>query len=109
MPNFNTAFPSRFLSAGDIDAPYDAVIAKVTMENVGPDDKPEKKLVAFFEDPDHKAIVLNRTRCESVAELANTPDYAKWPGTKVRISKGTTFFSGKRVACIVVDAPELPF
>jgi len=108
MPNFNTAFPSRYLSASSLEQPYEATIVKVGIENVAPpDSKPENKLVARFDND--QAIVLNKTRCEALAELTRTPDYAKWPGTKVKISKGVTMFAGKRVDCIVLGESELPF
>jgi hypothetical protein len=109
VPHFRTAFPSKFLSAAEIVQPYDATISKVEYDNVGSDDKPERKLVATFEDDDHKAIVLNQTRCEAIAEIANTPDYEQWPGTRVHVSQRTTRYAGKKVPCIMISPPDLPF
>ena len=109
MPHYKVAFPSRFLSASEIEAPYDAVIKSVGFENVGTEEKPEKKLVALFEDAGHKAIVLNVTRCEALAEIAHSTDYERWAGTRVNISQGQTRFNNKKVPTIVIGEPELPF
>ena len=106
MPHFKSAFPSKFLNASEIETPYDAVIASILFENVGTDDKPERKLVATFEGG-RKAIVLNQSRCEALAELTGTPDYERWPGTTVNVSRGSTRFNGQRVACIVLGPPAI--
>ena len=107
MPHFKSAFPSKFLSAAEIDIPYDAVIKAIVFENVGTDDKPEKKLVATFEEASHKPIVLNQTRCEAIAEIAQTPDYTLWPGTKVNVSRGSTRYAGQKVSCIAIGPPTV--
>lgn len=109
MPHFKTAFPSKFLSASEIDHPYDATIRAVDYDDVGSEDKPERKLVATFEEDASKAIVLNITRCEAITEIAKTPDYTKWPGTRVHVSQGWTRYAGKKVACIVISESEIPF
>jgi hypothetical protein len=109
MPHYMTAFPSKFLSAAEVENPYDATIEDVEFDDVGTDDKSEKKLVATFEENGHKPIVLNRTRCEALEELTKTPDYKKWAGTRVNISQGTTRYAGKKVPCIVIGPPDLPF
>jgi len=109
MPHFKSAFPSKFLSASEIGTSFDATILTVEFANVGTDDKPERKLVATFENPEHKAVVLNQTRCEAISEIAKTPDYEKWPGTRVNIGQGSTRYNGKKVACIVISDPDISF
>jgi len=113
MPHYKTAFPSKFLSAADIERPYEATIEAVDFDEVGTDDKPERKLVATFEEEGCRPIVLNKTRCETLEELAKTPDYEEWAGVRVRVSQGTTRYAGKKVPCIVFSAPmtaaDVPF
>lgn len=110
MADWQEAFPSRFLRASDITKPYDATIKAVDYEDVSTDDnKPERKLVATFVEDEHKAIVLNVTRCEALTEISKTRDYTKWPGTRVHISQGQTRFGGKRTPCTVLSAPDIPF
>jgi len=109
MPHYKNAFPSKFLSAAEIERPYEATIESVGFDEVGNEDKPERKLVATFEEERCRPIVLNVTRCEAIAEIAKTPDYAAWGGTRVKVSQGTTRYAGKKVPCIVISAPDLPF
>jgi hypothetical protein len=109
MPHFKTAFRSKFLNASEIDRPFEATIKLVDYQEVGTDDKPERKLVAIFHEEGTKAIVLNVSRCEAIAELAKTPDFDAWAGTRVQVSQGMTRFNGKKTPCIVISAPDLPF
>ena len=104
MAHYKKAFPSKYLQAADLDTPIMATIKSVTSENVGSGDQPELKLVAAFRE-DVKGVVLNLTRAEAIAELAGDEDTDTWPGTRIRLSRGTTHYRGKRVACIAVDAP----
>jgi hypothetical protein len=108
MAHYKTAFPSKYLSAAEIATPFEATIENVDFDDVGTSENPERKLVCSFEE-EHKPIVLNLTRCEAIAEIAKTEDYERWSGTRVRISQGVTRYAGKRVPCIVVSAPDLPF
>ena len=109
MPHFKTAFPSKFLSASEIERPYDCTIKSVDFGEVGSDDKSERKLIATFQEEGCRPIVLNQSRCEALAELTGTPDFSQWKGTRVQVSQGTTRYGGKKVACIVMGGPELPF
>ena len=109
MADWQEAFPSRFLRASDIVKAYDATIKTVDYDDVSTEDnKTERKLVATFTEDEHKAIVLNVSRCEALTEIAKTRDYTKWPGTRVNVSQGVTRFGGKsRVHC--PRPPDIPF
>jgi hypothetical protein len=109
MASYHDEFPSQFLKAADIQAPYDVTIADVVKENVGTPDKPENKLVAHFKEDGRKPVVLNKTRCEAIEDITSTDDYQQWVGKRVHVAKGTTRFAGRRVDCIVFSAPDLPF
>ncbi len=109
MPDYRDAFPAKFLRAEDIVQGYDCTTDHVDYDNVGTEDKPEKKLVAQFKEPTAKPIVLNKTRCEVLEEITGTRDYAKWAGVRVRVSKGTTRYAGKRVPCIELSATDVTF
>ena len=91
----------------DLDAgPLLATIKKVTHENLGSKEQPEIKPVAVFEDDDHvKAVVLNLTRCEAIAEIAGSEDIDNWPGTRIQLVKGSTRYQGKKCGCIDIAAP----
>lgn len=103
MPHFKKAFPSKYLQTSDLDKPIDVTIKRITSETVGTGDEAEQKLVAHFRE-DVKAVVLNLTRAEAIASFAGSEDTDAWPGTRIRLARGTTRFQGKKVGCIVIDA-----
>jgi hypothetical protein len=102
--HFKKLFPGKYLQVADVDVPITVTIKGVDTEMVGVGDSSEQKLVATFTDGATKALVLNLTRAEAIAEIAGHADVEKWPGTSIRISRGRTTFKGKKVDCIVVDA-----
>ena len=105
MAHWKKAFPSKYLQAADLDTPAIVTIKGVTTENVGTGDTVEPKLVARFTDADVKGCVLNLTRAEATAGVAGSEDTERWPGTRIRLSRGWTRYQAKRVPCIVIDAP----
>jgi hypothetical protein len=105
MAHWKKAFPSKFLQVSDLDGgPITATIARAGLETVGGEDG-ESKLVVRFSEPDVKALVCNLTRAEAIAELAGDEDWDRWPGTIVQLVRGTTRYQGRKVGCIVVQAP----
>ena len=59
--------------------------------------KTEKKLVMHFVGKD-KALILNRTNCESLEAIVGTDDYAAWVGHAVVLfTDPSVMFGGKRV------------
>jgi hypothetical protein len=109
MPDYRTAFPGKFLSAADIERPFEVTVASVDLDDVGTDQSPSRKLVARFVEDGSRPIVLNRSRAEILETLAGTADYTAWRGTRVRVSQGTTRYAGKKVACIEFSEPATPF
>jgi hypothetical protein len=107
MAHWKKSFPSKFLQAADLDQPIVATIARVANENVGSDDKTELKPVLFFREPGLKGVVLNLTRAEATAEIAGNEDMDDWPGTRVRLVRGTTRYQGKKVPCIAIERPPV--
>ncbi|CAN5838493.1 hypothetical protein BH24ACI5_BH24ACI5_24930 [soil metagenome] len=103
MANWRTAFPSKFYQAADLDVAVTRTIREVKVEPIG--DNQEIKLVASFEEPGSKRLILNATRAEAVEEIAGTSDADKWSGVAIMLTKGSTRFQGKKTACIVVSAP----
>lgn len=104
MAHWKKSFPSKFLQVSDLDTPIVVVIASVGEENVGE----EGKLVARFEKPAIKLLVLNQTRSEAIENIAGHGDIDHWPGTRIQVQRGWTRFQGKRVSCIEVVAPSTP-
>ncbi len=105
MSHFRKSFPGKYLQTTDLDVPMVATIARVTTETVGGGTDAESKPVAHFQEPDTKPLVLNLTRCEAIATIAEDEDTDGWAGVRIKLSRGTTRFQGKTIPCIVVDAP----
>ena len=106
MAHFRKSFPSRFTQASDFDdGPITVTIKSTADEDFGTKDNPQTKPVVLFEDDGVKPVVLNLTRAEMISEIAGSEDMDNWPGTRVQLSKGTTRFQGKKVACIDVAQP----
>ena len=105
MASYRSAFPSRFTQASDFDeGPITVTIKSTADEEFGTKDNPQTKPVVLFEDG-LKPVVLNITRAEAISEIAGSEDMDNWPGTRVQLSKGSTRFQGKKVACIDVGQP----
>jgi hypothetical protein len=104
MPHWKKGFPSKYLQVAGLDTPILATIASVRNETVGSRDNQEPKIVVHFQE-DVKPVVLNLTRAEAIATIAGDDDTDRWPGTRIRLSRGVTRYQGKRVGCIVIDAP----
>ena len=76
MPSYKSAFGS-FLKQEDLQGrAVKAVIGSVGLDDVKDTDsgKTEKKLVMHFVGKD-KALILNRTNCESLEAIVGTDDY----------------------------------
>ena len=107
MAHFRKSFPSRFMQSSDLDdGPKTVTIKATPSENLGTVDKPDTKPVVVFEE-DVKPVVLNITRAEAISQVAGSEDMDDWPGTRIRLSKGTTRYRGERVACIDVSQPPV--
>lgn len=51
-----------------------------------------------------KDLVLNKTKCEALADIAGSDDMDEWEGLVVVLQPGTTRFQGKTVPCIDIRA-----
>lgn len=108
MPSYKAAFGS-FLKQEDLQGKaIKAVIASVEPEEVKNTDsgKHENKLVMHFAGKD-KALILNRTNCESLEEICGTDDYASWVGHAVVLyADPSVMFGGKRVGGLRIRAVQ---
>lgn len=80
MPNLLGSF-SRFFKAADLkDGPKTLKIKSVTVENIAQEGQAaNKKIVAKFEDED-KALVINKTNYELIADVFESEDTDDWVG-----------------------------
>ncbi len=64
------------------------------------------KLVMTFRNSD-KALMLNKTNANMIAEIAGSEDTDMWAGKRIVLVPAKTDFQGRRVDCIRVDYPEV--
>lgn len=101
--NINTAFPSTYIKASDLEGRSVLVtIREVKVEQVGRDR--DQKPVAYFEGK-QKGLVLNKTNARTIANIAGSADTDDWAGVQIGIYPTETEFAGDMVECIRVKAP----
>ena len=99
--NINTAYPSTYLKASDLQGRRVIVtIARVDIEDVGDDTKP----VVYFTGKT-KGLVLNRTNAVTIAELLGSEETDDWISGSVVLFATKVDFQGRRVDAIRVDRP----
>ena len=102
--NINTAFPSKYLKAADLNgSAVKVTIRDVQLESVGRTQ--DRKPVVYFLGKD-KGLVLNRVNSNKIAEIAGSFDTEDWGGTIIAIYPTETEFAGETVECIRVKAPK---
>lgn len=94
------AFPSRWLSASDLNGGNARVtISRVEIEKIGDDTKP----VIYFKGKT-KGLVANKTNSKAIADVYGD-EMDDWPGNEIILFPITTDFQGKMVEAIRVRAP----
>lgn len=102
--NINTAFPSKYLKASDLnDTTINVTIADIKIEQVGQDR--DTKPVAYFKGKT-KGLVLNKTNSRKIANIAGSPETDDWVGVAIAIFPTETEFAGETVECIRVKSPK---
>ncbi len=101
----NDVFPSKYLKAADLNGkPVTVTIERASYEALKtPDGKENSKTVLYFVGA-KKALPLNLTNWDSVAEVCGE-DTDDWHGCKIELYPDTTAMAGRTVDCIRVRAP----
>jgi hypothetical protein len=102
--NINSAFPSKFLKASDLNGQaVNVKISGVKVESVGQGQ--ESKPVVYFAGK-QKGMVLNKTNAGKIANIAGSQDTDDWADVVVQIYPTETEFGGETVECIRVRPPK---
>ena len=100
MSTKDDLFPSKWLRASDIpEAGLPVRINRITRERIGMDQK-EKPIVHFANQ--QKALVLNLSNYDGIAEALGEADTDRWPGKVVELYVTETSFGGKTMPCVRV-------
>lgn len=105
--NIDTAFPSKYVRAGDLDnRDIRLTITSVNQEDI--DNDGSTKPVLYFNGT-AKGLVLNRTNAHTIANMLGT-ETDNWLGQSITLFPTKTDFGGKRVDCIRIreGAAQVP-
>lgn len=98
--DINSAFPSNYLKASDLQGrTVDVVISSVTMEKVGDDQKP----IVYFQGKE-KGLALNKTNSNAI-QMMYGDETNNWANQPISMWPTETEFQGKIVPCIRIKAP----
>lgn len=102
------AFASKYLKAADLQGQrVSLTINHVMEENVGKEDKPDHKPVAYFIGH-QKGLALNKTNGEQVAAMYGD-DTDHWQGKQIELFTQKVPFNGQMVDAIrIAPPPNLP-
>jgi hypothetical protein len=102
-------FPSKYWKHEDLaESPFVGRIAYVEVETLKTrDGQSERKPVLHFVNCE-KALVLNLTNYNTLAEILGSEDTDDWRRAEIELFAATTLFGGKSVGCIRVRTPAAP-
>jgi hypothetical protein len=100
--NINSAFPSKYLKAADVETNVLVTISRVDIETVGQFDD-ETKPIVYFNEFD-RGLVLNKTNSRTIASLYGSETNG-WVGRKILLYSTMVDFQGKQVEAIRVKRP----
>jgi hypothetical protein len=103
MPNVAEYFPSNYLKASDLKGASPIVaIDRVEYEAVGR--SKEMKPIVYFQGKE-KGLVLNKTNCNTIVQIAQSPVTEEWAGVKIQLFATMVEFQGAPVEALRVKAP----
>jgi hypothetical protein len=104
--NREDLFPSRYFKATDLPpAGLPVRIEDVIRERIGQDQK-DKPIITFANQT--KALVMNATNYDSIAEILGDGNTDNWAGRTVVLYPDRTPFSGKMTPCVRVKKYQKP-
>ncbi len=101
----NDVFPSKYWRPGDLSTPAVVTIKSAPYENLKtPDGKAQGKTVLYFHETS-KALPLNLTNWDSVAEIAGE-DTDDWSGKQIELYGDETQVGAATKPCIRIRKPD---
>lgn len=102
MANINSVYPSKYLSAADLeDQPRIATVSNVTFESMTDG---ESKLCVWFSEY-AKGLILNKTNANNIASFLG-PETDAWGGHQIVMAPAMVDYQGRSVEAIRVRAPK---
>ena len=100
-------FPSKYLKCADLKGkPRVVEIEHAPIETLkNPKGEEQRKVVLYFKGA-KKALPLNLTNFDAVAEITGSDETNDWPGTRIELYPATTMMGGKVTDCIRIRPPQ---
>jgi hypothetical protein len=97
------AFPSKYLKASDLpeEGTVTFTIEKIEIEEIGREK--QHKPVIYFEEEDSKAMVANKTNCNTIAKVTGSRTFDDWIGKKINLYRAEVEFNGEMMESIRVS------
>ncbi len=106
--NINTAYPSTYLKAAELEGDTVYTIKSVEIETLGKDENAEQKPVVYFQEVE-LGLALNKTNANTISGLYG-PETNDWIGKQITLFSTEVDFQGKQTLAIRVRmrAPNRP-
>jgi hypothetical protein len=101
MVKRSEAFPSRWMSAADLNGKPDVATIKVVAQETI---QGSQKLVVYVTSK-YKPLILNKTNFDSIAAIANSGETNDWPKTKIEYYPSTVPYNGEIRDCVRIRRP----
>ncbi len=103
MPSMNDAFPSKYLSAEDLNGlDHTVVITHYATDTLkGRDGQDELKYIFFFQNH-KKGLVMNKTNGKTITALVGSSNFDDWIGKAITIGTAWVDSFGEQVLSIRV-------
>lgn len=105
MMNIDSAFPSRYLKAADVDGELTLTISGVEIGEVGQDENRESKPIVYFAEVE-KGLVLNRTNASAISALFGS-ETDEWQGKRIALFVENVAYQGKQTPAIRVRKAKM--
>ncbi len=108
MPTITDIYPSKYLSAADLQNKDVAVtIERVEMEEFEDNGRKVTKPVVYFQGS-AKAMIFNKTNATTVVDITGQPDTDNWGGVQICLYGTMVQFGVKMVEAIRIKRPLEP-
>lgn len=107
MPKLSSVFKSDYLKADEI--PEEGMVLTITeveIKEVGQGKDADTKPVISFKEVE-KALVANKTNCNTIAKLTGSDDTDDWVGHKIRLIAMEVQFKDELVNAIRVSSKPI--
>ena len=102
--DYSELYAGQFLKTEDVlSKPFTGTVKSAAVKEM---QDGTRRVVIYF-DGMARGLVLNKTRYQTVCEIAKSSNTDNWRGLSLRVSAATTSFGGKRVGCIEVGKGEI--